>query len=398
MRKRVLFGLEEFRRRVAGTQRQMDNRGIRTLLIVDPANINYLTGYDGWSFYAHQGVLVRADDPQPVWFGREQDRNGARLTSWLDDERIRTYPEDYVQSDLQHAMRYVAGLLRELGWEREPVGLEMDNYWFSARSYHQLHAALPSTDLVDATKLVNWIRLVKSEAELAYMRQSAAICRTVMDTAIEVIAEGVPEREAAALVTAAQIRGTGNWGGDSPAVMPIMPAGQWSSAGHLTFNPDRHYRRDDLVLLELSGCRYRYNTPLYRTVFVGKPPQKLLRIADRVLQATDDLLSTIRPGTTAEAVFTRWKEAMQPHFDVSGSRVGYSYGLNYVPDWGEHTVNLREGDTTELIPGMTLHLIPGVRSEDLVFEASEPVLVTNGGYERFIDYPRELIVRSASSP
>jgi len=90
------------------------------LLLMDPANMNYLTGYDGWSFYVHQGVVVCLDAECPFWFGREQDSNGARITSWLPDECIYGYPDEYVQSRYTHTMRWVADmLLREKGLEKK---------------------------------------------------------------------------------------------------------------------------------------------------------------------------------------------------------------------------------------------------------------------------------------
>ncbi|HDQ13988.1 MAG TPA: ectoine hydrolase DoeA, partial [Sediminispirochaeta sp.] len=72
------------------------------------------------------------------------------------------------------------------------------------------------------------------------------------------------------------------------------------------------------------------------------------------------------------------------------SRVGYSYGLNYVPDWGEHTVSLRPGDKTVLEPGMTIHFMPGIWLDTYGFECSEPFLVTEDGCEKFIEYPQKL--------
>ena len=86
MLKNLIFPEEEFKRRVRKTQEMMDKSGLEMLLVMDPANMNYLTGYDGWSFYVHQGVIVSLDAEQPFWFGREQDSNGARITSWLTDD------------------------------------------------------------------------------------------------------------------------------------------------------------------------------------------------------------------------------------------------------------------------------------------------------------------------
>ena len=69
----------------------------------------WLTGYDGWSFYVHQAVIVPPTG-EPVWFGRGQDANGAKRTAYLDHDNIVGYADHYVQSTERHPMDYpVAG-------------------------------------------------------------------------------------------------------------------------------------------------------------------------------------------------------------------------------------------------------------------------------------------------
>src|SRR3546814_6564284 len=96
------FGDAEFADRLARTRRRMADSGVEALILCDPANMNYLTGYDGWSFYVHQAVVVAQDWPRPLWFGRGQDVNGARLTTVLPDDDIVGYSDDHVQSTTRH--------------------------------------------------------------------------------------------------------------------------------------------------------------------------------------------------------------------------------------------------------------------------------------------------------
>ena len=393
MQKKIVFSQDEYDRRIRRVKEAMDRQGMETLLVVDPANMNYLTGYDGWSFYVHQGVILSQASDRPLWFGRQQDANGARLTTWLPDDRIFGYPDEYVQSRVTHTMRYVAQLMRDQDLAEKRIGLEMDGYWFSARMYLTLREELPRADLLDATNLVNWVRIVKSEAEITYIRQAARIGERVMQTAIDGIVPGVPEREAAALVSAAQITGTAEYGGASPAIFPIMPSAERTSTAHLTYDPDRRYRRGDVVLLELCGARYRYHAPLARTVYLGDPPGDLEKTAEGVVTGLRQTLAFMRPGVTAEAVEARWREAIAHTGVVKPSRVGYAFGLNYVPDWGEHTLSLRPGDKTVLEPGMTIHFMPGIWLDTYGFECSEPFLVTEDGCEKLIDFPEELFTR-----
>ncbi len=393
MRKNLIFSKDEYQQRLRKTKESMDKAGMELLLVMDPANMNYLTGYDGWSFYVHQGVVVSLDEAEPFWFGREQDSNGAKMTSCLPNDCIFGYPDHYVQSRYTHTMRWVAALLREKGLDKKRFGLEMDGYWFNAKMYITLLEELPQASLTDGTNLVNWVKTVKSPVEIDYMRQAARICEKVMQTAIDAIAVDVREKDAAAKVSAAQIAGTDEFGGSSPAIFPIMPSAERTSTAHLTFDPDRLYQKNDVVLLELCGARYRYHAPLSRTVYLGEPPQDLRKTAEGVVQGLQETLAFIRSGVTAEEVEERWRKAIAHTGVVKPSRVGYSYGLNYVPDWGEHTISLRPGDKTVLAPGMTLHFMPGIWLDTYGFECSEPILVTETGCEKFVEFPQKLFVK-----
>ena len=84
----MIFSQEEFNSRIAKVKQSMNKRGVDILLTTDPSNMNYLTGYDGWSFYVPQGVIISIDEDQPFWFGRKQDSNGARITTFLNEENI----------------------------------------------------------------------------------------------------------------------------------------------------------------------------------------------------------------------------------------------------------------------------------------------------------------------
>jgi Xaa-Pro dipeptidase len=354
--------------------------------------MNYLTGYDGWSFYVHQGVLVFVDRDEPVWFGREQDSNGARLTTWLADENIVGYTDDYVQSNLKHPMDFVAGLLKERGCERRNLGVEMDNYYFTGQCLESLLDDLPDANIMNANAMVNWVRLVKSDKEIEYMKMASRIVENVMRTAIETIDVGVREGDAAAAVYHAQISGTPEFTGDHSAIFPIMPSGIRTSTAHLSW-VDRRYESGDIVLLELSGCKYRYHAPLSRTVMIGEPPSELADIAKTVVDGLNEVLAFIRPGVTGEEVEAKWRSAISGSKVVKESRIGYAYGLNYPPDWGEHTVSLRPGDKNLFRPNMTIHVMPGIWLDKFGFECSEPIYVTGDGCETFVEFERKLFVK-----
>ena len=114
----------EYQQRIDNTRARMSERGLDVLLSTNPANMGYLTGYDGWSFYVHQLTVLSQDAAQPLWVGRGMDANAAKATTYLDHDNIFGYPDDYVQSEARHPMTYVADLLKSKGWDRGAIGVE----------------------------------------------------------------------------------------------------------------------------------------------------------------------------------------------------------------------------------------------------------------------------------
>ncbi|HCY85206.1 MAG TPA: ectoine hydrolase DoeA [Desulfobacteraceae bacterium] len=388
----MLFTPEEYRQRMEKTRSAMAEKGLDLLIITDPANMNYLTGYDGWSFYVHQGVIIFQDRDQPLWFGRQQDSNGARITTWLDDDHILGYEDHYVQSRTVHPYDVVADLIRSKGYQRSHIGVEKDNYYFTARCLEHLAAGLPEARILDGELIVNWVRCIKSQAELTYMKMAGKILESVMDTAVRLIEPGVREGDVAAQVYRAMISGTAEFTGDYSAIIPIMPSGRRTTTAHLSWT-DRRYKKDEIVLLELSGCKHRYHAPLSRTVITGKPDPVLEEISKTVIHGLNTVVDAIRPGIQARDIEALWRKSISGSRVVKESRIGYAFGLNYPPDWGEHTISLRPGDTTVLEPGMTIHVMPGIWTDTLGFECSEAIYVTDTGCQTFARVPRQLFIK-----
>ena len=386
----AVFDASEYDRRIERTKERMRDAELDALVVSDPANMNYLTGYDGWSFYVHQAVLLTLDRDEPVWVGREMDANGARATTELGEESIRAYSDDHVQSPYDlHPMDFFADQLESLGVADARIGLEMDAYYFTAKSYTRIQKNLPEATFEDHTLLVNWVRIKKSDRELEYMKQAARISENAMRAGLDAIGEGVPEYEAAEAIYSALIDGTDEYGGDYPSIVPLMPSGDHTGTPHLTWT-DRPFEDGDPVIIELSGCRHRYHSPLARTTFVGDPPEETRETADIVVEGIDAALDAAEPGVTAESVEKAWRDTIAKYGVEKEDRIGYSMGLGYPPDWGEHTASLRPGDETVLEENMTFHMIPGLWFDDFGVELSETFRVTSNGAETLANFPREL--------
>ena len=386
------FSRAEYNKRLDNTKARMGKAGIDVLFATDPANMNYLTGYDGWSFYVHQMVVVGQEEPAPIWIGRPMDANGARVTTYLDHANIYAYPDNFVQSTRHHPMDRVAQVARERGWERKRIGVEMDAYYFSAACIDRLRKNLPRARFKDATSLVNWVRIIKSRKELEYMREAARIAERVMRTGIDNVRPGTRQCDAAAEIWRTGVRGTRQFGGDYPSLPPMLPTGAGISAPHLTWTDEKFVQGQGTVL-ELAGVRRHYHCPMARTVFLGRPPKKMVDSAKVVLEGLQAALDTMKPGNTAHQVEAAWRKVISRHGIVKESRIGYSTGLNYPPDWGEHTISLRPRDRTVLAENMALHCIPAIAMDDWAIEISECVRVTKRGGEPFCKFPRRLFVK-----
>jgi len=130
---KLKFTREEYAARLEETRRAMTVKGVDLLIVTDPSNMNWLTGYDGWSFYVHQCVVVPPVG-EPIWFGRGQDGNGARLTAYLAPENIIGYPDHYVQSTERHPMDYLSAKLVDKGWGLHGRGRDANRGLIPARA------------------------------------------------------------------------------------------------------------------------------------------------------------------------------------------------------------------------------------------------------------------------
>ncbi len=388
---RTRFSVAEYDTRLLKTRKAMENAGVDVLIVSDPSNMAWLTGYDGWSFYVHQCVVV-ALDGRLFWFGRGIDAAGARLTTNLAQEQIRPYADHYVQSREIHPMDRLSEIFRDEGWSASRIGAEMDNYYFSARAMDSLRAGLPNARFVDATGLVNWQRAVKSDAEIGYMRCAARVIEKVYERILEVAEPGMRKNDLVAEITHAGIKGTPEHYGDYPAIVPLIGSGEEASACHMTWDGSP-LDGETGMFLELAGAHNRYHCPCSRTLYLGTPPEKYLDVEKVILEGIEATLETFRPGKTCGEVAATFFDTLHKHGYDKDNRCGYSIGLSYPPDWGERTMSLRRTDKTELQAGMTLHFMPGLWFDDWGFEISESVVVTDAGGACLANVPRKLFVK-----
>lgn len=385
------FTRAEYAERLFATRTAMEAAGLDTLVSVDPSNMAWLTGYDGWSFYVPQCVVIGSDG-DPVWFGRGMDAPGAVRTTYLTADDIVPYSDHYVMSDERHPMDHLAAVLAQRGWDRGRIGVEMDNYYYSARAHAALDAHTPNAVLVDATGLVNWRRLVKSPAEIEFMRIAARIVEKMHERIVDVMEPGVRKNEVVAEIYRTGILGVDGHGGDYPAIVPLTPTGVDASAAHLTWD-DKPLEAGAGTFFEIAGVFHRYHVPQSRTVHLGAPPKHFFDAETALIDSIAAGLDAARPGATCQDMHRAFIAELRSHGFDKESRAGYSIGLSYPPDWGERNLSIREGDLTEFRPGMTIHFMPALWQDDWGLEITEPILITESGAEPLCSTPRRLFVK-----
>ena len=387
----MIFSQEEFNSRITKVKDSMNKKGIEILLTTDPSNMNYLTGYDGWSFYVPQGVIVSIDEEQPYWFGRKQDSNGARITTYLNEENIFGYPENLIQSLPLHPYDFVVQMFKDKKWSDKNIGVEMDSYYYTAENHKRLIDNLTSAKFINAHLLINWVRYIKSENEIKYMKDAGILVKAGMQTAFDSIKEGVKQSTVAGKIQNTLIGGNDStqMGGEYAGLGLILASGKSASASHLTPS-EKKFENNEGTIIELGGVKHRYHCALSRTVYIGKPDLKISDTLKATNEGIERALEKTKPGNTCHDVAVAFWSVLEKYGLEKESRAGYSIGLGYPPDWGEHTLSIRKNEKTLLQPNVTYHLMCGMWMDTWGLELSESVRVTETGYELLTNVPRDL--------
>ena len=386
------FTIKEYKNRLKKVQSEMQKKGIELLISQDTANINYLTGYDAWSFYYSQCVIIHLNSDEPLCFVRAQDAGGAFITTYLKKENIIIYDEKYIHTWPTHPYDALVDLIRKKKWDKINIGVEMDAHYFTAYCYEKLKKGLPNAKILDSERLVNWVRVEKSIAEIEYMKKAATISEMAMKTAMETISPDVRQCDAVAEIQRTLFRGTPEYGGEYASIATLLPTGKGTSASHLTAS-DKKFVNGEATIIELSGTYKRYHAPMARTINLGKPDQKKLDAMKATNEALEEGINASKPGNTANDVAKKFWGVLDKYGIKKESRTGYSIGIGYPPDWGEHTLNIYKGDMTELKPNICYHMIAVMQFGDWGVESSESIRITESGNELLCNFSRDLHVK-----
>jgi Xaa-Pro dipeptidase len=309
---------------------------------------------------------------------RYLERGNVTEYSWLAFAETWREGDDLIEKTLE--------LVRSRHNSAKTIGLELGCWFLTARHADAIRTGLDSKRIVDAYLLVDRVRLIKSEAEIGYIRRAAQIAEIEQCAAFETIADGVTEAHVAAEVFQAGV----NAGCEYTGLPHHIMSGYRYDVCHANWSP-KVIRAGELVLLELYGCLERYHATQMRTISIGPAPDEVRRAVDVVVAAQDAQLAAMRPGASAQevdAIVRKPIRAIRPDYF---NRSGYSTGIGFPPRTAEwEALDLNEQHDWELKEGMTFHMLALASG----FGISETVLVTKTGVERLTgSNRRELLLR-----
>ncbi len=376
--KTLAFSVEEYQHRLSRLQAALAERELDGLLTTFPENVTYLSGYQSPGYYKWQALIVPAQG-RPMIVTRGFELTNVAVWSWFDDAVG-------VGEDAD-PMEVTARALADLRLEGKRIGIEHDSWFLTIADLEGLRRYSKGTDFVDASGTVEKLRVIKSPAEIEYIRQGCRVAESMIQAGFDAVVVGANENDIAASVLAAMAREGGHIAGLPPFVVSGprtgLPHGTWAG---------RRLESGDPIMLEVAGVIMRYTGPLLRTAYFKEKRPEHERVEQVCLEGLEAALGAIRPGVTgAEA-----DGAMNAVFREAGlldgatHRAGYSVGINWPPDWGEgYLFDLSPREHRPMEVGMTFH-VPG----PLLFVPpysiglSETVVVTEDGYECLTDFPR----------
>ena len=376
------FAASEYQERLARARAAMDAQGLDALVVMNPASVFYLSGYQ--TFAVDGGAcLVVPLDGEPSLAMDPPEFGGAMLGVWFDD--LRGYPTNVERP------AYVARMLAEGGVTRGRIGLDGAAWGATTAFYAGLSHALPRAELVDSTDLLIEVKRRKSAAEIEHIRSAALATRAAVEAATSTAAAGVSDGDVAGAAFAAMARA----GSEYPCLSPIVTSGRRSGMLHTT-HKRQTIQPGDNVLLEIGACVQRYTAPQMRTLTIGPPSAEVRAAADACLAALRAVIEAMGPGVAArDAAEAGWRELKAAGDDlVFHGTFGYGIGAGFPPNWADASGFIRSDQDSVLEPGMVFHHPVAVRRlGEFGVAFSETSVITEDGCEVLTHGPRELIER-----
>jgi Xaa-Pro dipeptidase len=376
------FTHDEFAARRRSVMQAMAAKRLDALLMFRQESMYWLTGYDTFGYVFFQCLVMTADGTL-ILLTRRPDREQARLTSVIGDVRI------WVDGDGAQPALMLRDIIDGAGLRGRRLGVEFEAYGLTGRNCMRLLAAMEGVaDLSDASELITRLRLVKSPAELDYVRRAAALADDALGVARHMARPGVSEADILAEMQAAVLRGDGDLSGN-PFII--------GSGDHALLVRYASGRRvlgaRDQLMLEFAGSYRHYHACLMRTLCIGEPSAQHRAFHDAACAALRACIDTMQPGRTVGEVFAAHARV----FDEAGfgaqrlNACGYSLGTTFQPNWMDWPM-IYAGNPVVIEPGMVffLHMILADPATNTAMAPGLTVVTTDG--------PAQVLSRHALDP
>jgi len=344
----------------------------------------YLTGYDTSGYSMFQGMYLGADGALAL-LTRSADQRQAHLTSVIEDIRIWT---DREGADPAAELR---DMVADYGGRGKRIGIEYHAYGLTAQRGRMVDATFAGfCELVDASDLVRLLRLVKSPAELAFLRQAGRLVDEACAVSQRMTVPGASVGAVYGEMMSTIMQGDG----DPTASRWPMGAGEEAllvryHTGHGTV------ARQDQVQFEIAAAYRHYHAALMYVILTGEPDPRHRHMFDACVEALDACEATLRPGNTVGQVFAAHAEVLTKagypgHFL---NACGYTMGATYPPTWMDWPM-VYAGELQVLAPNMVffLHMILLNSDTGLGMSLGETAIITEAGHEPISHAPRHLLV------
>lgn len=378
------FAREEHLERQARLRQALRERGADAMLVFAQESHYWLTGYDTGGFVFFQCSIVTADERPIVLLTRRPDLLQARQTSTIEDIRIWWDAED------ADPARDLRGILEELGLQGARIAVELNTHGLTGWNLWRLQRALEGfCTLENDDHLVRRLRLVKSPAEIAYMRKAASLLDESLDVVIATARPGVMD----SALTAAYLKVVLEGGGDMPPNAPLFNSGARAVYGRGVSGP-RRLEPVDQVIVEYPVAYRRYNCKTEWTILMGRASDRQRHMYDTARETLARMTEIARPGTTLGEIFDVHADGL----DRGGFRAhrfgatGYSVGCTFAPTSMDVPPMIYSGNPTPCVPGMTLfyHVMIGDSDTGYAMGVGHTLLVTDGAPEVLTGLPDAL--------
>lgn len=378
------FPPEEFQTRIQATRTSMWLRGLAALLIASPEDIYYLLGLNHQGYFSFT-LLVLPMEGAPLLVTRSMER--MTVSTQVPGSVHVPFDED---EDPALAAVHAVELATSVG---DTIGVEQSGMHLPVGVWQRTREKLSDREWMDGSGLVEDIRAVKSEAEIAFMRRAARISDRAVQAGIEAAGTGVTERTVAAAIYHEMIYA----GSEHPGFAPFIRSTDILRHEHVTWR-DRELRPGAGVLMELSASIYRYHAPLTRMVHIGDAPRGTERAAEIAVGGLHAVRDSLRPGVRGGDVYAAWQQAMDEglgHTRYQRHHCGYMVGIGFPPSWvgGSSVVGLRRDGELVIRAGMVFHVLSWLLGQEPAdYVVSDTILVTPDGSELLTGTNRDPVI------